>query len=140
MTSRAPGDGGAPSPVRTVRSAGALAVRVVVSVLAITALRESATSRAEALAADAAAATSDWPEAIAHARAAAEAYVPGSPWSEHALRKLAALGHDAEARGDDADALLAYGAMRTAALGTRGPLPRGAPRRAPGGSSEPTRG
>jgi hypothetical protein len=36
------------------------------------------------------------------------------------MRRLEAVGHDAEARGDDATALLAYGAMRTAALSTRG--------------------
>lgn len=97
-----------------------IAVSAVVSVLGIGAAREVTLGRAAAREADAAAAKSDWPEAIEHARAAAEALAPGSPWPERGFRRLAAIGHDAEARGDDATALLAYGAMRTAALETRG--------------------
>ncbi|MGO9838451.1 MAG: hypothetical protein ACLP1X_30080 [Polyangiaceae bacterium] len=96
----------------------AVAALTVASVLGIAAARQVSIGRDAVAAADAAAAKSDWPEAIARARAAAEALVPGSPWPERGLRRLATIGHDAEARGDDPTALLAYGAMRTAALET----------------------
>jgi hypothetical protein len=101
--------------------AALLAALVVVCVVALAMTRELSIGREEVAAADAAAARSDWPEAIAHGRAAAEALVPGSPWPERGLRRLQAIGHDAEARGDDATALLAYGAIRSAALATRAP-------------------
>jgi hypothetical protein len=104
--------------VTTLGQAVAIAALTVASVLGIAAARELSIGRDAVAAADAAAAKSDWPEAIARARAAAEAVVPGSPWPERGLRKLATIGHDAEARGDDPTALLAYGAMRTAALET----------------------
>ena len=61
-------------------------------------------------------------EAIAHARDAAEAVVPGSPWPARGVARLEAIGHDAEARGDERTAVLAYGAMRAAAMATRAPL------------------
>lgn len=96
-----------------------IAALSVASVLGIATTRELSVGRDAVAAADAAAARSDWPEAIGRARAAAEALVPGSPWPERGLRRLQAIGHDAEARGDDATALLAYGAMRTSALETR---------------------
>jgi hypothetical protein len=44
--------------------------------------------------------------------------------------RLEAIGHDAEARGDDETALLAYGAMRAAAMATRAPGSAWAKRRA----------
>ena len=78
------------------RTAAAAALGVVALVAVFTA-RQLSTGEAHAAAADVAASKSDWPEAIAHSRAAAEA------------------------RGDDDTALLAYGAMRAAALATRGP-------------------
>jgi hypothetical protein len=93
---------------------------VVLSVLAVATLREIHVGEAEVAAADAAAQRSDWGDAVSHARAAAEAFAPGSPWPSRGWARLEALGHDAEARGDDATALLAYGAMRSAALATRG--------------------
>jgi hypothetical protein len=37
------------------------------------------------------------------------------------MRRLALVGHGAEARGDESAALLAYGAMRTAAVATHVP-------------------
>ncbi|HEY8040184.1 MAG TPA: hypothetical protein VIF15_10345 [Polyangiaceae bacterium] len=101
--------------------AAALAAAAVVAVVATVTVRELSIGRDEVTLADAAAAKSDWPEAIGHARAAAEALVPGSPWPERGRQRLDAIGHDAEARGDDDTALLAYGAMRTAALATRAP-------------------
>jgi hypothetical protein len=101
--------------------AAALAALVVVAAAAVLTVREVAVGQTEVTAADAAAARSDWAEAIVHARAAAEALVPGSPWPARGWSRLDAIGHDAEARGDDATAMLAYGAMRTAALATRAP-------------------
>jgi hypothetical protein len=96
-----------------------LAVLTVTTVVTVLTFREVSAGRDAVAAADAAAARSDWREAVAQARAAAEARAPGSPWPERGLRRLEAIGHDAEARGDDPIALLAYGAMRTAALETR---------------------
>jgi hypothetical protein len=97
----------------------AFAVFAVAAALAVASAREESIGRTETAAADSAAANSDWLTAIGHARAAAEAFVPGSPWPERGLRRLEAIGHDAEARGDLETALLAYGAMRTASLATR---------------------
>jgi hypothetical protein len=99
----------------------ALAALVVVAALAVLTVRETSVGRLEVAAADEAADRSDWPEAVVHARAAAEALVPGSPWPERGWRRLEAIGHDAEARGDDPTATLAYAAMRAAALATRAP-------------------
>lgn len=103
------------------RTVAGAAIGVVVLAASLTA-REVSVGRDEVTMADAAAAKSDWPLSIAHARGAAEAWIPGSPWPERGWQRLEAIGHDAEARGDDETALLAYGAMRTAAFATRGPL------------------
>jgi hypothetical protein len=111
---------GAQGRRRAVRAA-ALAGLVLAVVLGAATARELALGRAAIAAADAAAARSDWPEVVLQARAAAEAVAPGSPWQPAGFRRLEAVGHDAEARGDDAAALLAYGAMRTAAVETRAP-------------------
>jgi hypothetical protein len=100
---------------------GAAAGLVVVAVLGVATARELGVGQREVEAADAAAGRSEWPEAVLHARAAAEALVPGSPWPARGWTRLEAIGHDAEARGDDPTALLAYGAMRAAALATRAP-------------------
>lgn len=105
----------------SVARAATVAAMVVVAVVAILTVRQVAIGRAEVAMADAATSKSDWAEAIAHARAAAEAMAPGSPWPERGWLRLEAIGHDAEARGDDETALLAYGAMRAAALATKGP-------------------
>jgi hypothetical protein len=104
-----------------MRGAAALAGLVVAVLLAGATAREFALGRDEMEAADRAAAASDWTEAISHARAAAGAVAPGSPWPERALVRLDAMGHDAEARGDETTALLAYGALRSAAIATRFP-------------------
>jgi hypothetical protein len=110
--------------------AAAVAALLLVVVVAIVTARQLRTGHAEVDLADAAAQKSDWPMAIAHARAAAEALAPGSPWPERGWQRLEAIGHDAEARGDDETALLDYGAMRAAAMATRGPLSGWAGRRA----------
>ena len=91
------------------------------SVVAVAAAREASIGRTEDAAAAIAADKADWPAAIAHARAAAEAAAPASPWPEAGLRRLDTIGHDAAARGDEQTALLAYGAMRTAVLATSSP-------------------
>jgi hypothetical protein len=106
--------------MRVARAAAAAAL-VIVAATAVLTAREIAVGQAEVTAADAAAERSSWGEAIVHARAAAEALVPGSPWPARGWSRLEAIGHDAEARGDDATAILAYGAMRSAALATRAP-------------------
>jgi hypothetical protein len=98
-----------------------LAGIVLVAVVGIVTAREVAAGRAEVAAADVASQRSDWGEAIVHARAAAETVAPGNPWPERGRLRLEAIGHDAEARGDDPTALLAYGALRAAALATRAP-------------------
>ena len=83
--------------------------------------RETSIGRREVAAADEAADRSDWPEAVGHARAAAEALVPGSPWPERGWHRLEAIGHDAEARGDDATAIARL--RRHARRGARRPAP-----------------
>jgi hypothetical protein len=103
------------------RRAGALTALVVVAALAVLTARETTIGRREVAAADEAADRSDWPVAVGHARAAAEALAPGSPWPERGWHRLEAIGHDAEARGDDPTAMLAYGAMRAAALASGAP-------------------
>jgi hypothetical protein len=114
-----------PGATHDVGRAVALVLLVLSTVILVAVLREGSISEEEAAAADVAATKGDWPGTIAHARASAEAYVPGSPWPERSLRRLAAVGHDAEARGDEGTALLAYGAMRTAVVATRSPGGRG---------------
>ncbi len=99
----------------------ALAALVLTSVIAVAAFREMALGKAEMAAAEEAVVRSDWPEAVWHARAAAEAFVPGSPWPERAMLRLQTIAHEAAIRGDRNVALLAYGALRTASLATRAP-------------------
>ncbi len=92
---------------------------VLVGVLAVAAGREL-TQGARALAdCDAARALGDQPEAVAAAKRAAEAVVPGSATATHGFERLAELGRDAERRGDEATAAAAWHAMRAAALATR---------------------
>jgi hypothetical protein len=110
--------------------AAALAALLFVVVVAIVTVRQLQRGQVEVDLADAATQKSDWPMAITHARAAAEALAPGSPWPERGWLRLEAIGHDAEARGDDETALLDYGAMRAAAMATRGPFSAWAQRRA----------
>jgi hypothetical protein len=104
-----------------VRRAALIAALTLVAVVSVLTVRQVVVGAAEVAAADAAASQSDWPQAIDHARAAAEALAPASPWPERGYRRLEAVGHDAETRGDDTTAMLAYGAMRTAALATLAP-------------------
>ena len=98
-----------------------LATAAFVAVLGVATWRQGSTGAAEVAASDTEAARGHWPEAIAHARAAAEAAAPGSPWPDRGFRRLASIGHDAATRGDESTARLAYAAMRTAAVETRPP-------------------
>lgn len=97
----------------------ALPLLVVIALLVVATARENATGRSEMEQAGRAAAAADWMLAITNARAAAEAVAPGSPWPERARILLDTMGREAEARGDESTALLAYGALRAAALATR---------------------
>jgi hypothetical protein len=99
----------------------ALAALVIAAVLVTAAAHECSVGARESALADAAAAKGDWLEAIAHARAAAEAMAPGSASPAQGFRRLDAIGRAAEERGDANTALLAYGAMRTAAIATATP-------------------
>jgi hypothetical protein len=92
---------------------------MTVASLAVLASREVALGRDQLVAAEVDAAHGDWADAISHARSAAEARAPGSPWPARAARRLDELAHQAELRGDDDTALVAYGALRAAALSTR---------------------
>jgi hypothetical protein len=100
---------------------GWLAAVVVVAVLGVADAREASTGASELAAAEASAARGNWPDAIGHARAAAEAVALASPWPERGFRRLESIGRDATARGDEPTARLAYAAMRTAALEGRAP-------------------
>jgi hypothetical protein len=99
----------------------ALAAAVVASTFAVAAAQESAIGKREVIAADEALQANDWPHAILHAKAAAQAMAPLSPWPAQGEQRLRAIGHDAETRGDGATALHAYGALRAAALSTLAP-------------------
>jgi hypothetical protein len=92
---------------------------VVTASCSVLAAREVSVGRDEVARSDDAAKAGDRPGAIEHAFGAAEAWVPGSPWASRGCQRLAAIGRDAEGRGDDETALLAYGALRRAALATR---------------------
>jgi len=100
--------------VRRPSFVAALALLVVVTAW-ITRIREG--NRALA-ACDEALARADRVEAIVFARAAAEARCPTCTSSELGYARLYAIAKDAEARGDHAEAVAAWRAVRAAALGT----------------------
>jgi hypothetical protein len=99
----------------------ALAAAVVIATFVVAAVQETGIGKREVAAADEASKANDWPRAIVHAKAAAQATAPLSPWPEQGERRLQAIGHDAETRGDATTALRAYGALRAAALSTDAP-------------------
>lgn len=68
--------------------------------------------------ADAALSRNDTAEAISSSRIAAEARCPGCTAPEAGFAKLEKIAHDAEARGDDANAVAAWRATRAALLAT----------------------
>ena len=112
------------SPSEAVRGAGpfwgslALAAAVVVATFIVAAMHETAIGEQEIAAAKEALQANDWPRAILHAKAAAQATAPLSPWPLQGEIYLRTIGHDAETRGDAITALHAYGALRAAALST----------------------
>lgn len=57
--------------------------------------------------------------AIRSAQTSAEYYAPGAPHVDAAYTRLLAIGREAEARKLDEEALLAFGAVRSACLSTR---------------------
>jgi hypothetical protein len=106
----APGAG-----VRRVGRAAWVAGVVFVAVVVVAIAHQYGIGQTQAAAAESDAGRGDWTGAIMHARAAAEAAAPGSRWPDEGFRRLEAIGHDAEARADGRTALVAYGAMLTAA-------------------------
>lgn len=99
----------------------ALSATVVVVTFSVATMRETAIGESEIAAADDALKANDWPRAILHAKAAAQATALRSPWPEQGERRLQGIAHDAETRGDASTALHAYGALRAAALSTNAP-------------------
>jgi hypothetical protein len=100
------------------------AVAVVVAVALVAALAGGAvrlvTLGERAMAAsDEALANGDAIAAIDQAKLAAEAALPGSPWSERGYARLETIASDARARNDEATAGRAWRAMRSAATATR---------------------
>jgi hypothetical protein len=97
----------------------ALAALALASVLSIGIVRQVTIGARAMQASDQAADAGDARGAIDGARSAAEALLPGSPYPRRGLERLAQIGRDAEARGDDAIAAAAWRAMRAAVTETR---------------------
>ena len=97
----------------------ALALLLLASVSIVAVTRQLETGARAMAASDQALGVGDVRTAIADARTAAEAVLPGSPYPRRGIERLAQLGKDAEARGDMAVAAAAWGAMRAAVLETR---------------------
>jgi hypothetical protein len=105
----------------SLRGAIGVALFVVAAVVLVASRQELAVGQSEVRAADEAMGRLDWADAIDHAKAAALALAPMSPWPERGGQRLRAIAHDAETRGDATVALRAYGALRAAALATAYP-------------------
>jgi hypothetical protein len=103
---------------RSLRTSTILAIAAMTLGVAIA--REASIGAEAVAAADAAMARSDWPEAIDRSRAAAQAIAPFSRWPDRGASRLLQIGADAEGRGDSPTALLAYGALRSAAVSISG--------------------
>jgi hypothetical protein len=97
----------------------ALALLLLASISIVGIARQLETGARAMAASDEALGLGDVRSAIADARTAAEAVLPGSPYPRRGIERLAQLGKDAEARGDGAVAAAAWGAMRAAVLETR---------------------
>jgi hypothetical protein len=100
--------------------AGLVAAIVLVAVLAAGGARQLVVGARAVVDCDVAAARDDLPAAIGHARAAAEAVLPGSPYPRRGYERLDRIARESESRGDDATALAAWRAMRAAAGETSG--------------------
>jgi hypothetical protein len=96
----------------------ALIAALVCLVAAVAGVRQVGAGREALVDSDAAAARGDLAGAVARARDAAEAVVPGSPYPKEGYARLEAIARGAEARGDERTALGAWGAMRAATAAT----------------------
>lgn len=103
---------------RPWRAGGLLTGVLVAAVLAVAWAARASEGRSAVEACDAAIARGDPVEAIARARAAAEARCPLCSAPELGYDRLGAIAKAAEARGDAAAAVAAWRAQRAAALGT----------------------
>jgi hypothetical protein len=103
---------------------------VLLAVFGVAAWRELGAGSRGLDACDRAVERKEWGAAIAGARTAAEATLPGSPYPQRGYARLEAIARDAEARGDDDTAAEAWRAMRAAALSTSGVGVRAGDRRA----------
>ena len=88
-------------------------------VLAVLVTRVVSSASAELHKADLLLAEGDIDGSIVHYRRAARWYAPGSPFHVAALTKLAALGAQAERKGETDRALSAYRAIRSAIMSAR---------------------
>jgi hypothetical protein len=102
------------------RAALVTALAVVAGVLTVATVREIGIGARAVAQADAALEAGNARDAVAPARAAAEAVVPGSPYPSRGYERLEGIAKDAEAHGDTATASAAWAAMRAAASATRG--------------------
>jgi hypothetical protein len=93
---------------------------IAATTLGVAIARETAIGAEAVSSADAAIARSDWPEAVDRSRAAAQAIAPFSRWPDRGASRLLQIAASAEARGDAATALRAYGALRSAAVAAWG--------------------
>ena len=96
------------------------AVAVALGVFGVAAFRELGAGARGVEACDRALGKREWASAIAAARDAAEATLPGSPYPLRGYARLERIAKDAEARADDATAADAWRAMRAATLATSG--------------------
>ena len=101
-----------------LRGAALVLLLVTLALAGITA-RAIQTGEREMDASDAAFDRGDVAAALAHARKAAVSYAPGAPHVSAAFGRMTAVAIGSEARGDSQTAILAWEAVRGAALETR---------------------
>jgi hypothetical protein len=101
---------------------GVGAVALLTALGAVATARELTIGSQAVADSDAAAKRGDLTTAIARARDAAEAAVPGSPYPREGYGRLEAIARAAEGRRDERRAIAAWGAMRAAATATSAPL------------------
>jgi hypothetical protein len=105
--------------VTATRRASAIVIFVAGCILATATIVQVRAGARAIERSDAALSRADRPGAIAAARDAAQALVPGSPYPTLGYRRIEAIARDAEIHGDDTTAISAWRAMRAAALSTR---------------------
>ena len=108
-----------PGLVRRVALPALVALALVVVTVALLVGRVNIEGQRELRTAESLSAAGKTELAILHARRAAEWYAPGAPHVPAAYQKLVALARLSESRGDPASALLAWRAVRHAALSSR---------------------